>query len=197
MRNILYLVDAEGFGDVSNFIIKEMSVYNVEARDAKLYYFKIGKRSKLSKRELGLANYLKRNTHGLRYEDESADLDQSQVQSILTEVCSEAAKKNKFIAYKGRAHIDKLVKSLGYEEIAVNLEDLECPRFIDIVKSHRWIYDKCVIHRCPRHYILDNGHYGQCSRMKAFVYIEYLDHLTRIRLSNRNYPTHNPHRTDS
>lgn len=195
LRNVLYLLDAEGFGEVSNFIIKELSVYNIDEGVSELYYFKVGSRNKLTKDELARTNYLKQKIHGLVYRDEPGDLEQSQVKTILTDVCLDAEKKNKFIAYKGRAHIDQLVISLGFEHVAINIEDLECQRYINIIKSHRWIYEKCVGHQCSRHHVLANGHRGRCSRMKLHVYVEYLNHITRTRLTRKD-PAHNSHRTD-
>lgn len=181
LRNVLYLLDAEGFGEVSNFLIKELSIYNVEEGTAQLYHFKVSSRNRLNKHELAQANYLKRKTHGLSYHDEPEDLEQSYVKTLLTNVCVDAEKKNKYVAYKGRAHIDRLVSDLGFEHIAVNIEDLECQRYLDIIKSHRWIYENCSAYRCSRHHVLSNGQRGQCSRMKLFVYLEYLNHINRIR----------------
>lgn len=174
LRNVLYLLDAEGFGEVSTFVVKELSIYNIDECVSQLYYFKVGNRNKLTKFESAQANYLKRKTHGLLYHDEPDDLEQSYAKTIVTDVCLDAEKKNKFVAYKGRAHIHKLVSDLGFGHIAINIEDLECPRYVDIIKSHRWIYEKCLHYQCLRHQILSNGERGQCSRMKLIVYLEYL-----------------------
>lgn len=195
LRNVLYLLDAEGFGEVSTFVVKELSIYNIDECTSQLYYFKVGNRNKLTKVEFARACYLKRKTHGLLYRDEPGDLEQSRVQTILTNVCLDAEKKNKFVAYKGRAHIDRLVNDLGFEHIAINLEDLECQRYLDIIKGHSWIYERCLEYQCSRHHVLSNGQRGRCSRMKLLVYLEYINHITRTRLTRRDL-THSSHHTN-
>lgn len=196
LRNVLYLLDAEGFGEVSNFVVKELAIYNIDKCTSNLWYFKVGNRNKLTKAEFAQANYLRRKTHGLAYKDEPRDLEQSCVKTILTDLCLDAEKKNKFVAYKGRAHIDRLVNNLGFAHIAINIEDLECQRYVDIIENYPWIYEKCLEHQCARHHWLSNGQLGQCSRMKLFVYLEYLRHIIRTRLTRKD-PEHNHHYKDS
>lgn len=195
LRNVLYLLDAEGFGEVSTFVIKELSVCNLEERTVQLYYFKVGARNKLTKYEFAQANYLKRKIHGLMFHDEPHDLEQSNARMILKNLCLDAEKKNKFVAYKGRAHIDKMVIGLGFEHIAINIEDFECQRYMYIIRHHPWIEKKFQKYQCSRHCLLDNGQRGRCSRVKNLVYLEYLNHINRTRLTRKD-PEHSFHHTD-
>lgn len=169
--NVLYWVDAEGFGDVQTFLLKELAVFDSNTQKSTLYYFKVGKFSNLNYEQRAKVLFLKRNTHGLKFADSPNDLPQAQARSIILALCRDAEAKNKFIAYKGSAHLSYIFKSLGYEHIGLNIEDLDCLPYKKIIHTHAWLYDKHMPTRCSKH-----GARGQCARMKINIYMDYLNY---------------------
>lgn len=189
-ENILYWIDAEGFGNVTNFHAKEFFVYNNERKTETLYYFKIlDNDDSLAIQNHPSSLFLTRNTHGMNFIDEHTDLPQTDFKRMIQKLCYEAKLKNKFIAYKGCAHIYHIIEDFGFGDVGVNIEDFNCLRYSNIIKNHKWIHNKHVNKRCSRHNFLNNGQRGQCSQMKVHIYMEFLHHVSH---NHQNYKAIGP-----
>lgn len=193
LEDILYWVDAEGFGTVGEgFLIKELAVLNNETKTSRIQYFKVGNFHKLSKDHRNQALFLKRSIHGLKFIDERGDLTQNEAREIIKRLCIEAEKKNKFIAYKGAAHMDYIFKTLNFSHVGLNLETLDCLPYSKIISDYEFIYEKYKILHCSRHFYLNNGELGRCSLVKNYVYLDFFNHNRRN--YNSKYPIDQTHR---
>lgn len=150
-QRLKYIIDIEGFRVNGKFYAKELGVIDVDNESVWSIYYKVGSFAKLNQQDRNQAIYLTNNVHGLRFEDEEDDEDQSSLLEDIRYLAERASYLGRCIGYKGGHYERDLLESLGYGRYAYNIEILGCPRFEYIANMCLSWYERAKKHQCSRH----------------------------------------------
>lgn len=152
--SIGYVIDADGFAfPGGEFVAKELAVYETRNDLAwSKYYLPARPWSELTPKEREQARYVTRRVHGMPYEDRrKGDRPQKELSHDLRELCERATREGKLIAYKGGIYEKRLLRSLGYERVGVDLERLRCPTYRELVGRSEEFARSLSTYACDRH----------------------------------------------
>lgn len=152
--SIGYVIDADGFAFPGReFVAKELAVYETSNDVAwSKYYLPSRPWSELTPKEREQARYVTRRVHGMPYEDRrKGDRPQTELANDLRKLCERATSEGKRIAYKGGVYEKRMLRSLGYERVGVDLERLRCPTYRELVGRSEEFARSLSTYACDRH----------------------------------------------
>lgn len=176
-RPLKYLLDAEGFYVSGKFLTKELGVCDVDTGEISSRYYRVGEFRELTLADRRHVAFVKNNVHGMWFDDRATDEPQSDLEAYILSLCETANRQDRTIGYKGGNYERDLLHKHGYSHLAVNLEDLGCQRFDQLVRQFPEWYKDARSVMCDRHTSLD-----RVRRQTAHRNDSRLVHCPRIEL---------------
>lgn len=181
-RCLRYILDLDGFVIQKCFLAKEMAVCDLFTGHISLHRFKVGDYKQLSMKARRQVTWVRNHIHGLDFCDLETDLPQIQMQAIVEQICKTATENNELIGYKGGHYEYDLLNSLGYSNLACNIEILGCPRLEVLIESYPppCIFDMDPTNKatanggCPHHKTIQNPHQPHCPRLEVAYFRNYI-----------------------
>ena len=153
-KMIKYLCAINGFHNrLSGFEIKELSILNRDTMELNTEYYRVGKFTNLHQLDQKMVKYVTFNVHGLRYGNETTDKPQCEAFIDLERACDDARNDGgRLIGYKGCAPLLEKLKSIDRADVALDIEEYECPTFDVVAKQYPNVVEEFYRNEtCARH----------------------------------------------
>lgn len=177
LQRIRFMIDMDGFMVNRNFLCKELAIGNMNDMSTQLYRFKVGSYYDIPEEQRFQIKWVRKYIHGLYYHDYVGDFDAEFLISTLLVICNICDINNWLIGYKGGQHEYNILKFLGYDHLAYNIELVDCPKVEHLIRNNIAVVDTCKRHSLILH---SNGLYvpAYCPKVKLSYFMAYLKSLT-------------------
>lgn len=168
------MIDLDGFNLDGTFKTKELAIGNMDTNVVDLYHFQVGNFDDLTSREKKDVTWVKNNIHGLYYRDYDGDLPESRLMEIMSSICNQAKSERRLIAHKGGSFEIDLMRKLGFGNLALNIEKLDCP---PLEKLLTWYptFNYLYYFQCGRHCpIKKRVKVPHCPRLEVRCFMDYV-----------------------
>ena len=133
MPQLQYIIVIDGFSvhdnPRTNYLVKELAVFNLEKNSATLYRFRVHRTfHRLPIQDQKTASYCLHKVHGMRFRDYRNDLHQKYVDILIRSIVDHCNFHHYTLGYKGGSLERTLFIKHGAQSI-LNIEDLGCPKY--------------------------------------------------------------------
>lgn len=176
-KRVKWFIDLDGFKVDGSFKIKEMAIGNMDTSDIYLGYYQLEiPYDKLSLQDRREVNWVTYHVTGLAFQDFPGDQPQTEVNTMIEELCRKAEVEDRVIAYKGGNHEKDLLNKFG--TAGFNIELLGCPKLEKLLQIY---FDDTVVqkYKCDRHGPVFPRKSGDitvahCPRLEVFCFMDVI-----------------------
>lgn len=167
--SVKYIFDFDGFTINKEFKCKEVAYIETDTQQTFSYGVKLNLNKKnLSVKDRKHAWYCTNFVHGLEFMDYDSDYSQEEINRIIKSLSINAEKDGRLLAYKGGHYELDLFNKLEIRNI-VNLEELGCPKFDDLIVMIEYKPD--VIQNCGYHLELKHCRkVAHCPLLEVYIF---------------------------
>lgn len=175
LQDVGCIIDFKGFYVDKKYLVKEMGVCFTYKEDLRSLTFSVGRSEDLSPDQLWSVNWLSTNFHGLKYETEFGDYDQSTVPGLLVALVAECDREAKkpVVAFRGMPAEHSVLTGCGMK--CLDLTNIGCPTFDELFDGQVFGIPYCHLHDS-----LSAGKVAPCPQLVCAYYKRWCQRALKV-----------------